>query len=135
MAYTYRWQIARVNGYQEHPELTELKDAIGEIHWEVEIRDMEDMSIHYIRAVTTLGQPDPNNYIDYLELDHTDILSMVWNMEGGREALEQRARQELDDLRAPKTRELQTMDQHWLQTCCPDGENVDLKGSVTTSSN
>lgn len=132
--YHYRWQIARVDGFQQHPEL-QLENVIAEVYWELEVRDDTDMSVHYIRAMTRLPDPTPNDFTDYLELDHTDILSFVWQVEGGREAIEQRAKGELDELRAPKTTKLQTMPQHWQMECCPDGENIDQKGVVTTSSN
>ena len=131
MAYNFRWQITRVDGYQKHPELP-LDDVIGQIYWELEVRDVEDGSVHYLRAMTELDLPDPNSFTDYLELDHTDILGFVWDIVG-REATETALRNELDEMRAPRTTKLQTMPQHWLASCCPDGLNIDLKGAVTTT--
>jgi len=129
--YHYRWQIARVDGFQQHPELT-LENVIAEVYWELEVRDTSDMSVHYIRAMTKLPDPTPNDFTDYIDLNHTDILSMVWSVEGGREALEQRAKQELDELRNPATK-IQTLPKHWLADCCPDGTNIDLAGAVSSS--
>lgn len=129
--YHYRWQITRVDGFMQHPRLT-LENVIAEVYWELEVRDMSDMSVHYVRAMTSLPDPTPNDFTDYIDMNHTDILEMVWNVEGGREALEQMAKQELDEMRKPETR-LQTLAQHWLADCCPDGKNVDLAGAVTSS--
>lgn len=133
MAYTFRWQIARVDGFQQHPELT-LENVIAEVYWELEVRDSSDGSVHYVRAMTKLPDPTPDDFTDYLEIDHTDVLQWVWNIEGGREKMEKQARAELDAMRAPNTTQLQTLPQHWQADCCPDGKNIDLKGSVTTVS-
>jgi hypothetical protein len=132
MAYNFRWQIARVDGYQQHPELP-LQDVVGEVYWELEVRDTTDGSIHYLRAGTALDAPDPENFTDYLELDHTDILGFVWD-KIGRTETENTLRAELDEMRAPKTTKLATMQQQWLADCCPDGQNIDSKGAVTTVS-
>lgn len=129
--YHYRWQISRVDGFQQHPELT-LENVIAEVYWELEVRDMSDMSVHYIRAMTKLPDPTPDDFTDYIDMNHTDILSMVWATEGGREVIEQRAKQELDDMRNTATK-IQTLPQHWLTDCCPDGKNIDDKGAVTFS--
>lgn len=129
--YHYRWQIARVDGFQQHPQLM-LENVIAEVYWELEVRDSSDMSVHYIRAMTKLPDPTPGDFTDYIDMNHTDILSMVWSIEGGREALEQRAKTELDELRNPATK-IQTLPPHWLSDCCPDGKNIDQKGVVSTS--
>lgn len=130
--YNYRWIISRVDGFQQHPELT-LENVIAEVYWELEVRDMSDMSVHYIRAMTKLPDPTPDDFTDYLEMDHTDILNMVWAVEGGKDALEARAKKELDDLRAPLETRLSTLPQPWLASCCPDGEFIDKAGVTSTS--
>jgi hypothetical protein len=133
LMFHYRWQISRVDGFQEHPQL-KLENVIAEVYWELEVRDSTDMSVHYIRAMTKVPDPTPNDFTDYLELDHTDVLSMVWDVEGGREKLEQQAKQELNDLRTPTTNKINTLPPHWLASCCPDGKNTDLAGVVSSSS-
>ena len=130
--YHYRWQLSRVDGFQQHPEL-QLENVIAEVYWELEVRDDSDMSVHYIRAMTKIPDPTPDDFTDYIDLTHTDVLSMVWAVEGGREAVEQRAKKELDDMRAPASTKIQTLPQHWMADCCPDGKNIDLAGVVTTS--
>ena len=129
--YHYRWLLNRVDGFKQHPQLT-LENVIAEVHWELEVRDDRDMSVHYIRAYTKLADPTPNDFTDYIDMNVTDILSMVWAQEGGRATIEQRAKQELDELRNPDGK-IQTLASHWIADCCPDGKNIDLQGAVSTS--
>jgi hypothetical protein len=129
--YHYRWLLNRVDGFKQHPQLT-LENVIAEVYWELEVRDDSDMSVHYIRAMTKLADPTPGDFTDYIDMNHMDVLSMVWAQEGGREVIEQRAKQELDELRDPTTK-LQTLAPHWLNDCCPDGKNIDQQGATSTS--
>lgn len=124
--YNYRWSIDRIDGY---PEKEGLQNVIGTVSWELEIRDTEDHSIHYIRESTELGNPNPENFIDYLELSQEDILGFVWNSVG-KETTEQRAKQELDDLRSPATDKLISFGMPWMAGCCPDGEGMDQVGVI-----
>lgn len=118
----YRWTISRIDGFQEHPQLM-LQDVVAEVYWELEIRDTEDYSVHYLRSMTKLPDPTPNDYTDFLELDSTDVLQWVWNLIG-KEATEQALLDELNDMRAPRSRRLGTMPMPWMQSCCPDGKNI-----------
>ena len=119
--YTYKWAIERIDGY---PEANGLQNVVGVVSWEVEVRDSEDHSIHYIRESTELGSPNHETFKDYLELSAEDILGFVWSIIG-KETIENRAKQELDDLRAPKTSQLSPMGMPWLADCCPDGTGID----------
>lgn len=118
----YRWTISRIDGFQEHPQLM-LQDVVAEVYWELEIRDSEDYSVHYLRSMTRLPDPTPGDFTDFLELDSTDVLQWVWNVIG-KEETEQKLLDELNDMRAPRSRRLGTMPMPWMQTCCGDGQNV-----------
>jgi hypothetical protein len=119
----YRWTISRIDGFQEHPELM-LQDVIAEVYWELEIRDTEDHSIHYLRSMTKLPDPTPGDFTDFLELDSTDVLQWVWDVIG-KEATEQNLLNELNDMRAPRSRRIGTMMMPWMQSCCgEDGKNI-----------
>jgi hypothetical protein len=118
----YRWTISRIDGFQEHPQLT-LQDVVAEVYWELEIRDSEDYSVHYLRSMTQLPDPTPDDYTDFLELDSTDVLQWVWNLVG-KEAMEQQLLDELNDMRAPRSRKLGTLPMPWMTSCCADGQNV-----------
>jgi hypothetical protein len=118
----YRWTISRIDGFQEHPQLT-LQDVVAEVYWELEIRDTEDYSVHYLRSMTQLPDPTPDDYTDFLELDSTDVLQWVWNLVG-KEAMEQQLLDELNDMRAPRSRKLGTLPMPWMASCCADGQNV-----------
>lgn len=118
----YRWTISRIDGFPEHPQLM-LHDVVAEVYWELEIRDTEDYSVHYLRSMTQLPDPTPGDYTDFLELDSTDVLQWVWNLVG-KEATEQALLDELNDMRAPRSRRMGTMAMPWMQNCCADGQNV-----------
>jgi hypothetical protein len=118
----YRWTISRIDGFQEHPQLM-LQDVVAEVYWELEIRDTEDYSVHYLRSMTQLPDPTPDDYTDFLELDSTDVLQWVWNLVG-KEAMEQQLLDELNDMRAPRSRKLGTLPMPWMASCCADGQNV-----------
>ena len=128
----YRWTISRIDGFQEHPKLT-LQDVVAEVYWELEIRDTEDYSVHYLRSMTQLPDPTPDDYTDFLELDSTDVLQWVWNLVG-KETMEQQLLDELNDMRAPRSRKLGTMAMPWMTTCCADGQNVQA-ASINSFSN
>jgi len=118
----YRWTISSIDGFQEHPQLM-LQDVVAEVYWELEIRDTEDYSVHYLRSMTQLPDPTPDDYTDFLELDSTDVLQWVWNLVG-KEATEQALLDELNDMRAPRSRKLGTLPMPWIANCCADGQNV-----------
>ena len=118
----YRWTVSRIDGFQEHPQLM-LQDVIAHVYWELEIRDTEDHSIHYLRSMTELPDPTPGDFTDYLELDSSDVIQWVWNVIG-KEKTEQMLLDELNDMRAPRSRKIGTMSMPWMQQCCPDGTNV-----------
>jgi hypothetical protein len=123
MAYNYRWTITNLEGYQEHPQ-SGLADVVATAQYELEIRDLEDHSIHYLRGKVELDLPDPASFTDFLELDSADVLQWVWDKIGGREAAEKQILDELNDMRAPRTQKINTMNIPWLQSCCADGQNV-----------
>lgn len=126
MAYEHKWSIDRVDGY---PEKYGLKDVVAVVHWELQVTDPEDRSMHWIRGTTELGMPNPENYTDYLELSPAEILPWVWHY-ASKEELEAQIDQELDDMRNPSAR-LQTFGMPWLADCCPDGEGIDVAGAIS----
>lgn len=127
--FLFRWAIEKIEGF---PEVNGMVDVVGTVHWELEIRDTEDHSVHYIREATSLDAPDPDNFIDHLELTSEQLLQWVWDVVG-KETTEQRIVEELAALRAPKTGSVQ-MSMPWLATCCPDGQGIDQDPVVTSSS-
>lgn len=129
--FSYRWMIERIEGF---PETNGLANIVGTVYWELEVRDTEDHSIHYIREKTVLGEADPNNFIDHLELDSETILSWVWAIVD-REKMEQRATDELNALRAPKPPTVQVqLAMPWMSSCCPDGTGIDQDPVIKTTS-
>lgn len=120
--YLYRWAIEKVEGY---PKYNNMDNVLALVGWEVEVRDTTDHSIHYIRQETKLNvnNVDPNNFIDYLELDNDIILQWVWNVVG-KDTIEQQAKQELDDLRNPAPDQLTSFGMPWKGNCCPDGTEI-----------
>lgn len=127
--YIYRWSVTKIDGF---PLVNGLENVINMVTWELEVRDSEDHSIHYIRETTQLAQPDPGTFTEHLELSSTDVLQFVWDIIG-KDATEARAKAELDALRAPKTVELSALGMPWMQSCCADGKNIDQVGSTSTS--
>lgn len=118
--YVYRWTIERVEGY---PEVNGLEQVVGVVGWELEVRDTSDHSVHYIRTETKLNPPTSNEFTDYLELTDQQVLQWVWDIIG-KEATELRAKQELDDIRAPKPTQLTSFGMPWKGSCCPDGKGM-----------
>lgn len=120
--YLYRWAIEKVEGYPKHNNMNNVLALVG---WELEIRDTDDHSIHYIRQETKLNvnNVDPNNFIDYLELDNDTVLQWVWDIVD-KNQIEQKARQELDDLRNPADDKLTSFGMPWKGSCCPDGTQM-----------
>ena len=120
--YLYRWTIEKVEGYAE---VNGMEQVLGVVGWEVEVRDPSDHSIHYIRQETKLDTSalNPDTFTDYLELTDEQILEWVWAIEG-KEATEQRAKQELDDLRTPAPEKLTSFGMPWKGACCPDGTEM-----------
>jgi len=118
--YLYRWTIEKVEGY---PEVNGLQQVLGVVGWELEVRDTSDHSIHYIRQETKLESPSLDNFIDYLELSSEQVLQWVWDVVG-KETIEQRAKQELDDIREPKSTQLTSFGMPWKGSCCPDGTGM-----------
>lgn len=120
--YLYRWTIEKVEGY---PEINGLQQVVGVVGWELEVRDTSDHSVHYIRKETKLNAPDTNNvnFIDYLELSNEQVLEWVWDIEG-KLVMEQKIKQELDDIRSPKPTEITSFGMPWKGLCCPDGTGM-----------
>ena len=120
--YLYRWTIEKIEGY---PVLNGFKNVIGSVSWEVEVRDTSDHSIHYIRRTTSLDTSSitQESFTDYLELTDEQVLQWVWNIIG-KESIENLAKSELDELRAPKTDQLTSLGMPWKGSCCPDGTGI-----------
>jgi hypothetical protein len=127
--YSYRWSIERIDGY---PELNNLKSVVSTVYWELEIRDNTDLSIHYIREGTQLSAPNPDTFVDHLELSNEDILEWVWQIIG-KDTTEERIRTELDEMRQPSMPTEQTLPMPWIGSCCPDGKLIDQQSIVTVS--
>ena len=128
--FLYRWTIDKIHGF---PESNGMVNVVGTVEWELEIRDTEDHSIHYIREATQLGAPNPDAFIDHLELDTETILGWVWGVVG-KETMEQRITDELNAMRAPKPAEVAVqLNMPWMSSCCPDGTGVDQDPVVVTS--
>lgn len=120
--YLYRWTIEKVVGY---PLINGFEQVVGVIGWELEVRDESDHSVHYMRRETKLDTNNikPESFTDYLELSSEQILQWVWDIEG-KEFLENKIKQELDDLRNPNPDELTAFGMPWRGACCPDGTNM-----------
>ena len=118
--YLYRWTIEKVEGY---PEVNGLQQVVHNVGWELEVRDTDDHSVHYIRTETKLNSPDPQEFTDYLELSNEQVLQWVWDVVG-KEAMEQKAKQELDDIRSPKLDQITSFGMPWKGQCCPDGTGM-----------
>lgn len=101
-----------------------MVNVIGTVYWELEIRDTEDHSIHYIRDVVILEDPEQDDFIDYLELTNETILGWVWAIVG-KETMEQRIAKELNDMRSIKPEDQIQLSMPWLASCCPDGTGID----------
>ncbi len=130
--FLYRWTIDKIHGL---PESGGMANVVAIVEWELEIRDTEDHSIHYIRESTQLQAPSPNAFIDHLELDTETILSWVWNIVG-KQTKEQQITDELNAMRAPQpTQSVVQLSMPWMASCCPDGTGVDQDPvSITTQS-
>jgi hypothetical protein len=120
--YLYRWTIEKVEGY---PQFNGLEQVVGIVGWELEVRDTSDHSVHYIRTETKLDASNvsADNFTDYLELSNEQVLQWVWDVVG-KEAMELKIKQELDDLRAPKQDQITTFGMPWKGSCCPDGTGM-----------
>jgi hypothetical protein len=117
--YLYRWTIEKVEGYPEANGLSQVLSIVG---WELEVRDTSDHSIHYMRTETKLNPPS-GEFIDYLELSSEQVLQWVWDIVG-KDTMEQKIKQELDDIRAPKPTQLTSFGMPWKGACCPDGTGM-----------
>ena len=117
--YLYRWTIEKVEGYPEANGLSQVLSIVG---WELEVRDTSDHSIHYMRTETKLNPPS-DEFIDYLELSSEQVLQWVWDIVG-KDTMEQKIKQELDDIRAPKPTQLTSFGMPWKGSCCPDGTGM-----------
>lgn len=120
--YVYRWTIEKIDGY---PQLNGLESVVSEVWWEVEVRDTDDHSIHYLRKSTKLNLEnlDSSSFTDHLELSDEQVLQWVWNIIG-KEATELQAKQELDDLRSPPANRVAQLSMPWKGSCCPDGTGM-----------
>lgn len=117
--YTYRWTVEHVEGY---PNTTGFNNVIANISWELEIRDSEDYSVHYIREKTKLNTDNltEETFLPVEQLSDEHLLQWVWDIEG-KEALETRAFNELNALRNPDPEKLVPLNMSWRIGCCPDG--------------
>lgn len=127
--YNYKWSIERIDGYDNKDN---LQNVVGSVSWELEVRDDTDHSMHYIRETTELNSPNQETFKDFLELSVEDVLGFVWGIVG-KETVETRAKQELDDLRSPKSEKLSPMSMPWMSGCCPDGQGIDQVGVISGS--
>lgn len=120
--YLYKWTIDKIEGF---PNLNGLENVIGVIHWELEIRDTDDHSIHYIRTHTKLdtSNVNPETFTHYLELSDEQVLQWVWDIIG-KTAIEEQITTELNNLRNPPQAQLGNMAMPWKNGCCPDGQNM-----------
>lgn len=127
----YRWSIERIEGF---PRVGNLVNVVGVVYWELEVRDSEDHSIHYIRESTELDVNNANEdtFVDHLELDSETILGWVWDVVD-KNLMEQRITKELNDLRNPPESSLTTLSMPWLANCCPDGTGMDRTPVVITN--
>lgn len=132
MAYRYQWTIEAVEGYPEHPEHNELENVVSKVHWALEVRWVEDGSVHYLRGATDIGAPNPDSFTDHLELSDEDVLGFVWDVIGGREEAEKIAKDELAELMSPDRHKVQALGMPWAAGCCPEGEEIDQAGIPAT---
>ena len=136
MAYKFKWNIEGIEGYPRHPEHSELSDVVSNVFWQLEVRWVEDGSVHYLRGSTEIGSPNPSSFTDHLELSDEDVLGFVWNVIGGREEAENIARDQLAELMSPPETKVQALSMPWNADCCPDGEGIDeLSGIAATTRN
>ena len=120
--YNYRWMIVQIEGYSL---LNGMPNVVGKVHWELEVKDPSDHSVHYIRQSTELTPPTSDNFIDFLELDNEIILTWLWEVIG-KETIETKAANELDAMREPLPAQLSTLPMPWMNSCCPDGTGIDI---------
>ena len=127
--YMYTWRIERVDGY---PQRNGMENVAAVVYWELEARDPSDGSFHHYRTHTELGEPNPDSFIDYLELSPEEILPWVWSASGtSKEEWEQLVGNELYELLNPQER-LQTLGMPWMADCCgEDGDNMDPSYIIT----
>jgi hypothetical protein len=118
----YKWTIEKIEGI---PNLNGLENVIGNVSWELEIRDTDDHSVHYIRRSTTLDTSNLNSetFTDFLELSNEQVLQWVWNIVG-KENIEQEITKELNDLRNPPDSKISQMAMPWKNACCPQGTGM-----------
>lgn len=126
--YKYTWRIERVDGY---PQRNGLENVAAIVFWDLEVRDPSDGSFHNIRNATQLGEPNPDTFVDYLELSPEEIFPWVWAASGHtKDEWEASIGQELYELLNPE-QSLQTLSMPWLADCCPDGTNMDPAHIIT----
>ena len=126
--YNFRWSILQIEGYKA---LDGIENVVGKVHWELEVRDSVDHSIHYMRGVTELDKPaGSGGFIDFLELDNDIVLGWVWNIIG-KEETEAKIVAELDAMREPPPTQLTVLPMPWAAACCPDGTGMDTGGMPT----
>lgn len=117
MAFSYRWTIDAVSGF---PKKNNLEKVVSSASWTLEVRQIEDGSLHWKRGVTNFPDPTSENFTDYLELSPEEILEWVWSLEGGKENLEESTKQELITMLAPPESIETVFEMPWTADCCPD---------------
>jgi hypothetical protein len=90
MATTYNWMI---HSMAVVPDVSGLKNAVRQIAWECQARNGSIMKRDQGRL--TLGNPSPDNFLEYDDLTESSALNWVWS-QVGKDAVEAKLNEKIN---------------------------------------
>ena len=78
MAITYNWVV---DSMDTAPSKDGLTDVVQTVHWRANAEDVvgEDTYTATVYGSIGVGDPTPDNFVDYADLTEADVLAWVWD--------------------------------------------------------
>jgi len=110
MAITYNWVV---DSMDTAPSEDGLTDVVKTVHWRANAEDAvgEDTYTATVYGSVGVGDPTPDNFVDYADLTEADVLAWVWDSsEDFKTDQEANLANQIEDQKNPK---IETLPNPW----------------------
>ena len=110
MAITYNWVV---DSMDTAPSEDGLTDVVKTVHWRANAEDVvgEDTYTATVYGSVGVGDPTPDNFVDYADLTEADVLAWVWDSsEDFKTDQEANLANQIEDQKNPK---IETLPNPW----------------------
>jgi hypothetical protein len=111
MAITYTWLVESMDTAPSEDGLT---DVVKTVHWRANAEEVVEAKKNYTATVygsVGVGDPTPDNFVDYANLTEADVLAWVWDSsEDFKSDQEANLANQIEDQKNPK---IETLPNPW----------------------